>query len=162
MAAYLDVAGFKSHSVMPDPFVDDLEARYPGWLANQLSIASTWIDARLAKRYAVPFAAPYPLAVRMWLAQLVTPRAYHKRGIDALDQQIVDIKDDEKTAKDEIAEAANSETGLFDLPLRDDTSESGIVRGGPFGYSEQSPYVWMDEQERVGRGEDSRGSGTDG
>jgi guanyl-specific ribonuclease Sa len=83
---------------------------------------------------------------KSWLATLVTPLVYRKRGIDPTDEQIVAADAAAQTARDEIKEAADSETGLFELPLRADTSASGVDRGGPFGYAEASPYTWLDVQ----------------
>jgi phage gp36-like protein len=159
---YLTIATFKAASVMPDEDIDALDARYPSFLDEQLENESAWIDARLRKRYAAPFESPYPKAVVRWLAAMVTDRAYKKRGVDPNDLQAADLVQDAKDAKAEILEAANSETGLFDLPLRADTTGSGISKGGPLAYSEQSPYVWTDQQVEVARDEDSNGSGTGG
>lgn len=162
MPPYLDIDGFRDLTTMPSAAVDELEIVAPGFLEKQLEAWSAWLDSRLSKRYAAPFSAPYPIAVRMWLARIVTPRAFQRRGVDATDEQYIDIRDDAKAAEAEVLEAANSETGLFDLPLRADTSASGISKGGPFVYSEQSPYVGFDEQRRTGRNEDRSGGGTYG
>lgn len=147
---------------MPSEAVDELESVASGFLAAQLAAWSAWIDSRLSKRYATPFAAPYPIAVRMWLARIVTPRALQRRGVDANDEQYIDIRDDAKAAEAEVLEAANSEAGLFDLPLRGDTTATGISRGGPYSYSEASPYVWTDVQRSTGRDEDRGGGGSYG
>jgi hypothetical protein len=162
MPAYLDTAGFKNHSPMANAAVDELETVASGFLASQLESWSAWIDARLAKRYAVPFASPYPLAVRSWLARIVTPHAMMKRGVDPDDAQFAAIREDGLTALAEIREAADSNEGLFDLPLRSNTAASGVSRGGPLGYSESSPYVWTDRQRRTGREEDGNGEGSYG
>lgn len=162
MTAYLDLAGFKGLTLMPSSYVDELEVAEPGWLDKQLAYWSSWIDARLAKRYAAPFASPYPTAVTGWLARLVTLRAMLRRGLDANDAQFETYQGDHDSAKAEVEEAANSETGLFELPLRADTTTSGISRGGPLGYSEASPYVWTDVQREAGVREDVAGSGTGG
>lgn len=160
MPAYLTRAEFRTLSLMPSTDVDDLEARAPGFLDAQLSIESARIDARLSKRYAVPFAAPYPDAVRGWLARLVTRTAYLKRGIDPTDAQWASYDEDAKAALTEIVDAANSETGLHELPLRQDTTASGITKGGPYGYSEASPYVWTTRQGDAARREDAAGEGS--
>lgn len=160
--SYLDLEGFKGLTLMPSSYVDELELAEPGWITTQLAYWSSWIDARLAKRYAAPFSSPYPVAVTGWLARLVTLRAMLRRGLDANDAQFETYQGDHDSAKTEVEEAANSETGLFELPLRADTSASGITRGGPLGYSEASPYVWMDGQRETGVSEDMHGSGTGG
>jgi phage gp36-like protein len=162
MPAYLTAAEFKLLTPMPASDVDALESAAPGWLAAQLEQSSADIDARLRKRYAVPFGSPAPHAVRGWLARIVTRRAYLRRGVDPTDPQFAEIVKDAEQAVLEIAEAANGETGLFDLPLRADTTATGITKGGPLGYSEQSPYVAFDRQGEIGRSEDAAGRGTSG
>jgi hypothetical protein len=162
MAAYLDVAAFQLRTVIPPEDIAAIEVRHPGWLAARLEGKSRWIDAQLRKRYRAPFAAPYPEAVLDWLCDIVTPIAYLKIGVRPTDEQYGDMRESATRAEQQIQEAANSETGLYDLPLRADTTESGIELGGPFGYSEQSPYVCADEQARVGRDEDRQGRGTGG
>jgi hypothetical protein len=162
MSAYLTVAGFKNLSVMPASYVDGLETQAPGWVDAQLAYWSGWLDSRLRKRYAAPFAAPYPQAVQGWLARIATERAWLRRGVDPQDEQWQAIRADAEEAKREVLEAANGEIGLFELPLRGDTHASGIA--GAFGhvYSEASPYVGFDEHSRAGRREDGNRGGTGG
>jgi hypothetical protein len=157
---YLDLDGFKDHATIPPEWIDELEASWPGFTERQLELFSAFIDARLSKRYDAPFASPYPLAVKGWLARLVTPRVLWRRGVNALDQQYLDIRDDARAVELEMKEAADSVDGLYDLPLRADTSASGISKGGPMGYSEASPYVWKDVQASSARDEDRNGSGS--
>lgn len=159
---YLTLSEFKALSVAPSSLLDEIETASPGWIGTQLEYWSAQIDSRLRKRYAAPFVAPYPLSVQGWLARLVTVRCYLKRGTDPSDMQYADIKADADAAVSEIKEAADSVTGLFDLPLREDTTKTGVSKGGPFGYSEQSPYVWTDQQASIARGEDGNGGGTYG
>lgn len=159
---YLTLAEFKSLSLMPSSDIDRVESESPGWIDSQLVYWSAQIDARLRKRYAAPFETPYPIAVQGWLARLVTVRLYLKRGVDPSDMQFDVIKLDAEQASAELKEAADSATGLFDLPLRQDTTDTGVSRGGPFGYSEASPYVWTDVQADAGRYEDKSRRGTGG
>lgn len=124
-------------------------AKRDAWWAfidAQLVAETAKMNARLAKRYNVPFASPFPQMARAWLAAVVTPLVYRKRGIDPTDEQIVAADSFAQIARDEQKEAADSETGLFELPLRADTNASGVERGGPFAYSEASPYTWLDVQ----------------
>lgn len=160
MAPYLTLTEFRDYTVLPAADVDDVEARFPGWIARQLDAWSREIDARLTKRYVVPFATPYPITILEWLARIVTPRVMWKRGVDANDRQYQDIRDDAIAAEASIKEAADSEKGLYELPLRNDTAEGAIARATPLAYSEQSPYVWMDQQADIGRDEDADGIGT--
>lgn len=158
--AYLDLAGFRALTIMPGEDVDALELRYPGWIAAQLLQESAWLDSRLTKRYASPFASPYPTALLGWLTKLVTVRAYFKRGVDPLDAQYATAKEDADSVKTETLEAANSDIALFELPVKANNDASGVVKGGPFGYSEQSPYAWTDRQVEIGRNEDANGRGS--
>lgn len=159
MPAYLTLAEFQLKTLLPANVVADIEAATPGWTAAQLELVSARMDARLAKRYAVPFAAPLPMVLGEWLAAVVSYRAYLKRGVSALDEQFQEYKAQHDGALKELEEAANSESGLWDLPLRG-TADTAIAKGFPRGYSEQSPYVWTDVQADVARGEDAGRGGT--
>jgi len=160
--AYLNRSAFANLTVLPASDLEAIESVAAGWLDVQLEAASRWIDARLSKRYAVPFGTPAPEIVRAWVARIVTLRAMLRRGVDPSDLQFQVIKEDADAALAEIREAADADAGLFDLPLRGDLTVSGIARGGTRGYSEASPYVWMDEQARTGRREDRSGRGSRG
>lgn len=159
---YLTIDRFKTLTAMPGVMVDRLETVAPGWLEAKLIARSRWIDARLSKRYATPFTAPVPEAVEDWLARIVTLAAFLRHGVDAMDEQFAEIKADAERAEAEIKEAAEAKEGLYDLPLRADTSASGITKGAPYVYSEKSPSVWTHIQARRGREERARGRGTDG
>lgn len=141
---------------------EDVDALGTTWLENALEDASAWIDSRLRKRYAAPFSSPYPRAVLRWVADIVTEQAYLRRGANPLDAQQQQIAAAAERARTEIKEAADGNEGLFDLPLRSDTTATGISKGGPRSYSEQSPYVWMNAQHSTGRDEDSNGGGSYG
>ena len=161
MAAYLTVETFTALAICPAEYIEYIEIQQPGWVDGQLAFWSGYIDSRLAKRYATPFDSDSPpIVVQGWLARLVTSRIYLKRGVDSTDAQITAVQDDAKAATDEIAEAANAKDGLYELPLRQDApGQQGISRGAPLAYTETSPYVWMDQQEQIGRQEDRNGSG---
>jgi len=147
MAAYLTLEEWKARTKMRAADVEDLEAADPGKIDSFLNARSERsINARLRKRYACPFASPVPECVLSWLTDMVTFDAFLLRGFNPSSQQDAEIKADKEKAEAEILEAANGETGLFDLPLRQDTTSSGIDRTGPFGYSEASPYTWVTKQ----------------
>jgi len=156
--AYQTLAEFRTATLMPGSFVDEVEQNDPGFVDRRLYLNSAKIDARLAKRYDAPFKQPAPAVVLEWLTSLVTYEVWLKRGIAATDQQAEQYKADRDNARGDIESAANSEVGLFDLPLRSNTDASGVTRGFPMGYSEQSPYTWMTQQEQRGREEDRNGS----
>ena len=158
--SYLDLAEYKNYSVLPSVDIDDVETIQSGWIDRKLQAISRSVDARLRKRYAVPFSSPYPDAVCDWVARIMDPLLLKKRGVDATDEQFVSIDEDAKAAKEEIKEAANAEEGLFDLPALDTADSSAISKGGPLVYSETSPYVWTDIEEETGRDEDRDGWGS--
>lgn len=146
---YLELSGFRELTTMPPELVDALEARHSGWLHRQCAIETAHINVRLSKRYATPFKDPYPLTVLEWIERKVTARAYTHLGSQLGDEEIKRLNDAADKAETEIKEAADSNTGLFDLPLRADTSTSGISRGDPLSYSEAGPYEWTDVQRRA-------------
>ncbi len=153
--AYLDVAGFTLRTVMPIEDVDMLESTQSGFLDARLEVGTSLINARLAKRYAVPLADPVPEIVLGWLVALVTPKAYAKRGWNPSDAQSEQILADMTEALEQMKEAADSEIGLYELPLRADLETSGVSKGGPLGYSETSPYRWTDLEAEAGRSDDN-------
>lgn len=157
---YLSLDEFKQLALIPAAFIDEVEEMAPGFVGKQIELESSRVDARLSKRYATPFNTPAPIAVRAWVTTLVQPAVELKRGVGPESSNYDEYKRLAGVALDELKEAANAETGLFDLPLRGDASESGIARGAPRSYSEQSPYVFTDEQGRTGREEDHARSGT--
>lgn len=173
MARYLDTAGFTALTIMPAADVAELEAQDPGWLQAQIDRVGAHVDARLAKRYAVPFgtapAAPddprndVPLKVEDWIVAIVTMRAYARRGVNPSSGELwfeSNVIAPANTAAEELKEAANSNEGLFDLPLLASSDTTGISRGGPLTYSETSPYVWQDVEADLGKDEDDAGVGT--
>lgn len=160
--AYLTFAEFRDETSMPADHVDELMLVSPNWLPRQLEKVSGWLDSRLRKRYAAPFGTPAPEAVKDWLTRIVTHLCYLRRGFNPTDLQAADIVEEAKTAKAEVQEAADAVNGLFDLPLRADTTASGITKPAPLAYTEASPYVWTTRQRSRGRADDERGSGSGG
>lgn len=150
----LDLAGFTALTIMPSSDVAVLESLEPGFLVARIAYWQDRIYAMLAKRYDVPFADPVPPTVKGWLSDIVTVDAYNKRGRNASDPAIEDLKAERTRALAEVKEASDSKDGLYDLPLRADLQTSAVTRGGPLGYAEQSPYTAMTLQGIDGRAED--------
>ena len=153
---YLNLAAFKSLTLAPSTYVDQIEAAEAGWTLNQLVHWSGWINSQLRKRYVIPFTAPYPETVLTWLCAIVTWQVYLKSGIDTSgDPQIVLISEAASDARDQVKEAADARDGLFELPLRADDPTTAVSKGGPLMLSETSPYVWTTVQREIAVDEDS-------
>lgn len=125
--------------------LDFLIATYPGHAERRIAINESRLNARLSKRYAVPFGDPAPEIYIGWVVALTDLDLKLKLGFDPSAQQDALTADAAKAALEDVKEAADSNEGLFDLPLRQDAQgASGITRGGPRAYSDVSPYAWMD------------------
>jgi len=160
VALYVPLATFRSLSVIPRADTDSIEASSPGFIEARSALHQSWLEGRLRKRYAVPFdPAAVPAVVTLWLVSLLTLDAYAKRGFNPDLPELKPMADAAQRALDEVKEAADSETGLFDLPLIDGSS-SAVVNGGPRFYSETSPYVGLDIQRQIATSEDTFGRGT--
>lgn len=144
--SYVSPETFADLSTMPREDIELLFSADASWLSKQLISASRRIDGRLAKRYAVPFETPVPEIVVYWVVRIVTPIAYLRRGVSPRDEQYVAIREDGEQAWTEVGEAADSKDGLFELPLRADTTMNGVSKGTPLGSSDASPYAWLDTQ----------------
>lgn len=134
----------------------------PTFVEARLAQIQALIEARLRKRYAIPFEEEVPETCKQWLVAIATPEIWPKLGWNPSSEQDATLIEDRKNALEEIKEAANSEIALFELPLRQDIDpdRNGVVKGGPLGYSEQSPYVGFDRQFEAGSYEDSQGTGS--
>lgn len=144
---------------MPQADVDQLEAVEPGFLAAVLDENWDLITSRLRKRYDIAaMQADPPKAALRWLTKLTTRDAYDKRGNNpTAASDIQAIYGAAERAETELKEAADSKDGLFDLPLLSTQTSSGVTKGGPLGYAEQSPYTWASLQACDGRDEDAGG-----
>ncbi len=137
---------------MPPEEVDAIEAKYPGFLARRLAVNTSRMYAQLSKRYDVPFRTAPPEIALGWVVAMTDPDMYRRRGWAPAEEQSLEIEQLRKDALAEIQLAADAQNGLFDLPLLEDSNETGISRGDPFGYSEPSPYDWLDVQAEALRG----------
>jgi hypothetical protein len=166
MAQYLTLPEFRLRTRVPPEFVDELEARSPGFIDANLTDHSAYIDALLSKRYGTRdhrtgllFEAPYPIAVMRWLTAMTTLDVWLRRGIAATDQEAEVFRGQYDVALSELKQAANATDGLFELPLRADTNVSGIAKQYPQSYTENSPFVWKVVQVDRGRRQDMFGKG---
>lgn len=160
---YVDLAGFKNRTLIGASEVDYVEQDSPGYTVGRIAIRTSWIHGRLRKRYgaSLPFGDPPPEILIGWIVDLVSLDVMRKRGINPQDPFLETLVANGDAAKAEIEEAANSETGLFDLPSNNTIENSNVTTGGPLGYSETSPYKWMDLEARQGRFEDGNSGNGD-
>jgi hypothetical protein len=160
--ALLTLAEFRTRTIMPAADVDALETAFPGFLQAQIDEWTEEIEDRLRKRYAVPFdASSPPRILKRWLTKLVTRDAYAKRGWDPTSKQDeASILRAAERVEEQLKEAADSEEGLYELPLRASDPAGGVSQGAPLGYSETSPYVFTARQAKTGRAEDDSGNGS--
>ena len=148
MSQYVTKAETKLLGSMPSEDIDALDTLYTGLHDATATAVSGMFDARLIKRYAAPFAAPYPDSLKQMVAQWVAYRLFIKRGFNPSSAQDAAIRQDYEDAQAWLKEAADSKDGLVELPTRQATpsGSSAVDSGGPLGYSEASPYAWMDVQ----------------
>lgn len=157
--AYHTLISYTALTIAPAEYTAQVEVLAPGWLLAQLDYWSSWIDSRLKKRYATPFAAPpdTPIAITGWLARVVDYELFLKRGVNPDDAQMGIVRERALEAKAEVKEAADSAAGLFELPLKlAEPAVSGVSRGGPLMISEVSPYTWSHVQRDIAADEDCR------
>jgi phage gp36-like protein len=156
MAGYVDIEYVKLVGSMPAADVDQLDTLYAGTVAGVSEAVSRMFDARLAKRYAAPFATPYPEALKWHVAQVVVYTLWQKRGFNPSSEMDSLITKNRDEALAWLKEAADAKDGLIELPLRQDTTAEGVSKGAPLSYHEQSPYKWTDLQAEEARFEDQR------
>jgi hypothetical protein len=145
---------------MPPNLVDTVETKFAGIVVGKIQAVSGVFNAKLVKRYAAAFELPYPEALKYHVACVVAFKLWMVLGYNpegALDQHLKTLHDASLAWLDE---AANSETGLIELPPFEDPMVSAVNKGGPLSYTETSPYVHLDIQARDARGEDQNGEGT--
>jgi len=157
VSEYVTTEEVKTLGSMPAGDVDALETQQPGLVVATIRAVSGIFDARLVKRYAAPFATPYPDPLKFNVAREVAWRLWLKRGFNPSSAMDQTLEKDHLEALEWLREAADSEKGLVELPARQATpgEAAAVNAGGPFGYSEASPYVWTTAQRDAGLEEDA-------
>ena len=152
--AYVDLDYIRDHGTMDPESVDAFEASSPGVIDKLAESVSKIFDAKLRKRYAAPFKEPYPEALRYHVAQFVCFQIWIRRGFNPGSEQDALLTRMRDEAYEWLQEAADSKDGLIELPLRETDPPEGkaIVRSGPIGRSDASPYEWTDRQRARIRG----------
>ncbi|WP_434042247.1 MULTISPECIES: phage protein Gp36 family protein [Sorangium] len=148
MSCYVTVQDVMDLGILLQEDIDWLEQRYPGIVLRIATKVSGYVDGRLAKRYGVPFVTPYDDGLVDAVAGIVAYRLYVKRGGKPEGTKAEAAVRAHDAAMAWITEAADSKDGLVEL-VRTQSSprgETSVNKGGPLGYSEASPYTWMDRQ----------------
>ena len=109
------------------------------------------------------YAASTPVAevILGWIVALLNLDVMRKRGVNPQDPMVELMVAEVENVRKEVQEAANGKDGLWELPTSEDGGGARTT-GGPMFYSEASPFVSADRQERQARHEDWHGRGTDG
>jgi len=143
MSNYLEtIQEFTDLSCFSEAEARQLELKRPGWLMkNARAISEGEIDTRLTKRGDVPFTKPYPSLVKLWVADLLTPRAYRALGVRPTDEQQISIDKAAERADAAIRDAADPVKGLRVLPLRQGATQEQATEPATYAYSEQSPFT---------------------
>ncbi len=81
----LNVGEFTARSSFNEQFAEELEVKRPGWLLTLSTALSAGIDARLVTRADLQsnggsFLPPFPETVKLWVADLLTIRAWDALG----------------------------------------------------------------------------------
>ena len=148
MSCYPTVQDVMDYGILLQEDIDFLEARYPGITLRTATKVSGYFDGRLAKRYGVPFVAPYDDGLVDATSAETSYRLLHKRGVNPESPQASRAEKAHEDAMAWLTEAANSKDGLIELvkTQSDPRAETSINKGGPLAYSETSPYSWVDVQ----------------
>lgn len=145
MIPYLTFETWKARSRLSSADCDDIYAREPTKVTTFLADTTEWINGRLRKRYNEALLPTHATILR-WCRDIVDLEVFILRGGNPSSMQDSLYKEHHDTAKSEIKEAADAQNGLFDLPLKQDVTSTGVALGGPLGYSEASSYTWTDVQ----------------
>jgi hypothetical protein len=142
---YLTFATWKARSRWSSADCDDIYAREQDKVDNALADVTEWINARLRKRYDEA-QLPTNRTILGWCRDIVDLEVFIIRGGNPSSAQDSLWVSKHDTAKAEIKEAADAKEGLFDLPLKQDSTSTGIAKGAPLGQAQAGPYTWLDEQ----------------
>lgn len=131
------------------------EENHPGSFEAIATAVSRMFDARLSKRYAVPFDQnDPPEALRFHVANVVAYQVFLKIGFDPGSEQDAYIKEARDESLAWLKEAADSEGGTVELPRRETipTAQSAIARSLPKAVSDATPFAWVGRQRDRVRG----------
>lgn len=140
---YITFAELKEASAYEPADWDGLNARRPNTVASWLRLTQSAIDDPLRLRYAVPFVttppsqapdpALAPATLKRWQIALMDARFLRMRRETGADvSEDADLLAEADAVRKEIEAAADtSNEPHAELPLRADTTATGVSRGGP-------------------------------
>lgn len=153
---YVDIEYVGLIAPIPAKHLYAFEENHPGSFAAIALSVSRMFDARLSKRYAVPFdQADPPEALRFHVANVVAYNVWLKIGFDPGSEQDAYIKEARDESLAWLKEAADSEAGTVELPRKEADpvpAQSAITRSGPKSISDPSPFTWVSRQRDRVRG----------
>lgn len=135
---YLTYEQLADYSELP---IEYLAEAGPDFCTAQIAIAESRIRDQLSKRYNMDAIVSANDTLKGWIAALVSVKVLTRRGIDPTDILWKTIQDAATIANDEIKQAAQSDTGRFDLPRATAVRKSVIV-----GSSDHDPHAWIRRQ----------------
>jgi Protein of unknown function (DUF1320) len=157
---YLTREQFLSRTIMPKSYIYDIESEQRDFTDLRLVAGSAKIDGMLRKRYLTPFyATPLtnppvvdaPEVVRDWLCDIANMDMWVRHAPAPTDEGFQFFLSRYNAAIAQILNAANAETGLWDLPLNSTDAATGIT-GGVISGSWSSPYAEQRDLDQRARG----------
>jgi hypothetical protein len=149
MTSPLSLAEYKSITTINTSIVDVCAAKGKS-VQTWLNLKWAHVKSRLVKRYSVDFTAPGPVPEKIveWLVVLVDIEVWKCVGGNPEGREDGWYDKDRDRVEAELKEAADADTGLFELPLRntDPTGASAVSKGGPLVESFNTVHGWFDAQ----------------
>lgn len=151
MPSPLLLAAYRSTTTIPGSIVDRCASggkSVQGWL----DIHWSHIKARLVKRYAVESdfqGGDVPEKIIEWLVILTDIDVWKCVGGVPEGREDGWADKDRERVESELKEAANADSGLFELPAKasDALGASAVNKGGPLLASSTTIYGWYDKQQ---------------
>lgn len=152
--AYATPADVRLKGVLLPSDVDRVEGRFPGITQARLDTAHARLNAKLMKRYRLPFQTPVPQCLVWYEAVIVSYELLADvRGLNPESGQGPRVEQAYQEAQEWLKAAVDPEHGDVELRAAEaGLGPSAVNAGGPFGYSEASPYAWIDAQAEALRG----------
>lgn len=137
--SYIDLG---SYCELPDAHIAGAGSAF---VNTQISLCRATIYDQLRRQYDIgAMVTTEPLIVKKWIATMVAPSIYVKRGVDPTDLQFQEYVRKATNAEKAVADAANAEKGLYDLPMLDGSAAPKRIK--VLSKSQADPGAWKREQ----------------